>query len=52
MAIKTAAAALGQTGISIPAAVTLILNINLRSWAVARKIRKKPTVKEAGRFMI
>jgi len=48
----TAARALGQMGISIPAAIILILKIKRHNWAQARKRSKIPITNEAGRFII
>jgi hypothetical protein len=47
----TAAIALGQRGISIPAATTLTFKTKRHNWAQARKRSKIPITNDAGRFM-
>jgi hypothetical protein len=48
---KMAAKALGQIGISKPAAMMLTLNIARHNWATAMMMRKIAATRDAGRFM-
>jgi hypothetical protein len=52
MARTPAAIALGQRGISIPAATTSTFKTNRHNWAQARKRSKRPITNDAGRFII